>query len=150
MQPEQKQERILIAAAADQPAAQRAIALDTGMTIADYFRGMGCDAVVIVDDLSRWADALRVLSAELGEQTAAAGYPADLASRLAFCFARAGEADGGSVTLIAAAADRDDPVQDALMRCAGAVWTMDDTMQLKWAQRCSLLMQDGIVLPVNR
>lgn len=101
---------VFIAAAADQPVTARVAAVDTGMTVAEYFRDMGCDAAVIIDDLSRWADALRVLSGCLGEQPAGAGYPAYLASRLAQCCARAGEVDcpggescRGSVTLIASA-----------------------------------------------
>ena len=124
---------VLIANTADMPPAVREASLDTGLTIAEYYRDMGYDVLVIVEDLLRWADALGVLSCERGSLPDESGYPAGLYSRLMQCCARAGETvclNGarrfGSVTFVAAvqqmAEDAHDPVVQAILRAADVLW----------------------------
>jgi V/A-type H+/Na+-transporting ATPase subunit A len=78
-----------------------------GMTMAEYYRDMGYDVVVLADSTSRWAEALREVSGRLGQMPVEEGYPAYLASRLAAVYERAGRVNAlgghtGSVTLIGA------------------------------------------------
>jgi V/A-type H+-transporting ATPase subunit A len=75
--------------------------------MAEYYRDMGYDVVMLADSTSRWAEALREVSGRLGQMPVEEGYPAYLASRLAAVYERAGrvetfDAGSGSVTLIGA------------------------------------------------
>jgi V/A-type H+-transporting ATPase subunit A len=75
--------------------------------MAEYYRDMGYDVVMLADSTSRWAEALREVSGRLGQMPVEEGYPAYLASRLAAVYERAGRvetygAGSGSVTLIGA------------------------------------------------
>jgi len=58
---------VLIANTSDMPVAAREASIYTGITIAEYFRDMGCDVAVIADSTSRWAEALREMSGRLEE-----------------------------------------------------------------------------------
>ena len=68
----------------------REASIYSGATVAEYFRDMGLDAVVIADSTSRWAEALREFASRTGELPAEEGYPASLASALAAFYERAG------------------------------------------------------------
>jgi V/A-type H+-transporting ATPase subunit A len=75
--------------------------------MAEYYRDMGYDVVMLADSTSRWAEALREVSGRLGQMPVEEGYPAYLASRLAAVYERAGRVEtfasgSGSVTLIGA------------------------------------------------
>jgi V/A-type H+-transporting ATPase subunit A len=75
--------------------------------MAEYYRDMGYDVVMLADSTSRWAEALREVSGRLGQMPVEEGYPAYLASRLAAIYERAGRINNlggtkGSVTLIGA------------------------------------------------
>ena len=75
------------------PMMAREASIYTGVTVAEYFRDMGYDAVVIADSTSRWAEALREFASRTGELPAEEGYPAELASALAAFYERAGRVD---------------------------------------------------------
>ena len=47
----------------------------TGVTMAEYYRDMGYDTVLVADSTSRWAEALREISGRLEEMPAEEGYP---------------------------------------------------------------------------
>ena len=55
----------------------REASIYTGVTVAEYFRDMGYDVVVIADSTSRWAEALREFASRTGALPAEEGYPAD-------------------------------------------------------------------------
>ena len=71
----------------------REASIYTGMTVAEYYRDMGYDVVLLADSTSRWAEALREFSSRSGELPAEEGYPAGLASALAAFYERAGRVD---------------------------------------------------------
>ena len=76
-------------------------------TVAEFYRDMGYDVVLIADSTSRWAEALREVASRTGELPAEEGYPAGLASALAAFYERAGRVrtlGGGdaSVTILGA------------------------------------------------
>jgi vacuolar-type H+-ATPase catalytic subunit A/Vma1 len=52
----------VLANTSNMPVAVREASIYTGITIAEYFRDMGKDVVVIADSLSRWCEALKEIS----------------------------------------------------------------------------------------
>ena len=81
---------VLIANTSNMPVLAREASIYTGVTVAEYFRDMGHDVVLIADSTSRWAEALREVASRTGELPAEEGYPAGLASALAAFYERAG------------------------------------------------------------
>ncbi|MDF2521477.1 MAG: V-type synthase subunit, partial [Clostridia bacterium] len=98
---------VLIANTSNMPVAAREASIYTGIVIAEYYRDMGYHIAIMADSTSRWAEALREISARLEEMPAEEGYPAYLPSRLAQFYERAGYVEAlsgieGSVTIIGA------------------------------------------------
>ncbi len=98
---------LLVANTSNMPVVAREASVYVGITMAEYYRDMGYDVVMLADSTSRWAEALREVSGRLGQMPVEEGYPAYLASRLAAVYERAGRvesygAGAGSVTLIGA------------------------------------------------
>ncbi|PSH01342.1 MAG: V-type ATP synthase subunit A, partial [Nanohaloarchaea archaeon SW_10_44_10] len=83
---------VLIANTSNMPVAAREASIYTGITIAEYFRDQGLDVALMADSTSRWAEAMREISARLEEMPGERGYPAYLASKLAEFYERAGRA----------------------------------------------------------
>ena len=81
---------VIIANTSNMPMMAREASIYTGVTVAEYFRDMGYDVVVIADSTSRWAEALREFASRTGALPAEEGYPAGLASALAAFYERAG------------------------------------------------------------
>jgi len=127
---------ILVANTSNMPVAAREASIYTGVTMAEYFRDMGYDVVLVADSTSRWAEALREISGRLEEMPAEEGYPSYLASRLAEFYERAGRSKTlgkperyGSVTLIGAVspsgADFTEPVTTHTSRFIKTFWALD-------------------------
>src|SRR3989454_5576302 len=127
---------ILVANVSNMPVAAREASIYTGATMAEYYRDMGYDAVLVADSTSRWAEALRELSGRLEEMPAEEGYPSYLASRLAEFYERAGRATVlgsperiGSITLIGAVSpaggDFTEPVTANTIRFIRTFWALD-------------------------
>ena len=98
---------LLVANTSNMPVVAREASIYVGITMAEYYRDMGYDVVMLADSTSRWAEALREVSGRLGQMPVEEGYPAYLASRLATVYERAGRVETfasgpGSVTLIGA------------------------------------------------
>ena len=125
---------VIIANTSNMPMMAREASIYTGVTVAEYFRDMGYDAVVIADSTSRWAEALREFASRTGALPAEEGYPADLASALAAFYERAGRVvtlggDSGSVTIVGAVSppggDLTEPVTANTERFVRCLWTLD-------------------------
>ena len=127
---------ILVANVSNMPVAAREASIYTGVTMAEYYRDMGYDTVLVADSTSRWAEALREISGRLEEMPAEEGYPSYLASRLAEFYERAGRADllgtparNGSITLIGAVSpaggDFTEPVTSQTIRFVKNFWALD-------------------------
>jgi len=125
---------VLIANTSNMPVAAREVSIYTGITIAEYFRDMGYDVAVMADSTSRWAEALRELAARLEEMPAEEGFPANLPSKLAEFYERAGFVTtlGGkeaSVTVIGSVSppggDFSEPVTQHTRRFIRAYWALD-------------------------
>lgn len=72
------------------PVAARESSVYMGVTIAEYYRQMGVDCLLLADSTSRWAQALREMSGRLEEIPGEEAFPAYLASRIAELYERAG------------------------------------------------------------
>ena len=125
---------VVIANTSNMPVMAREASIYTGMTVAEYYRDMGYDAVLLADSTSRWAEALREFSSRSGELPAEEGYPARLASALAAFYERAGRVTTlgggtGSVTVIGAVSppggDMTEPVTAQTERFVRALWSLD-------------------------
>ncbi|GGT00793.1 V-type ATP synthase subunit A [Streptomyces chromofuscus] len=125
---------VTIANTSNMPMMAREASVHTGMTVAEYFRDMGLDVVVIADSTSRWAEALREFASRTGELPAEEGYPAGLASAIAAFYERAAAVttlggDRGSVTVIGAVSppggDMTEPVTAHTERFVRCLWTLD-------------------------
>ncbi len=86
------------------PVAARESSVYVGITIAEYYRQMGVDTLMLADSTSRWAQALREMSGRLEEIPGEEAFPAYLASRISEFYERAGvlrnpAGDLGSVTI---------------------------------------------------
>jgi V/A-type H+-transporting ATPase subunit A len=125
---------VIVANTSNMPVTAREAGIHTAVTVAEYYRDMGLDAVVIADSTSRWAEALREFSSRSGTLPAEEGYPASLASALAAFYERAGHVTTlggrqGSVTLVGAVSppggDLTEPVTAHTQRFVRAVWSLD-------------------------
>jgi V/A-type H+-transporting ATPase subunit A len=128
------QRTVVIANTSNMPMMAREASVYTGMTVAEFFRDMGLDAVVIADSTSRWAEALREFASRSGALPAEEGYPASLASDLAAFYERAGQVRTlggrhGSVTVIGAVSppggDMTEPVSANTERFVRSLWSLD-------------------------
>ncbi len=126
---------VLIANTSNMPVAAREASIYTGVTIAEYFRDQGLDVALMADSTSRWAEAMREVSARLEEMPGERGYPAYLASRLAEFYERAGRGvplgpeEPGSVSIIGAVSppggDFSEPVTQNTLRVVKNFWALD-------------------------
>lgn len=127
---------VLIVNTSNMPVAAREASIYLGVTVAEYYRDQGRRVALMIDSTSRWAEALREMGARLQEMPGEEGYPTYLASRLSQFFERAGVARAagspereGAVTVIGAISppggDFSEPVTQASLRVAGAMWALD-------------------------
>jgi len=125
---------VLIANTSNMPVLAREASIYTGVTVAELYRDMGYDTVLIADSTSRWAEALREVASRTGELPAEEGYPAGLASALAAFYERAGRmrtlaGDDASVTILGAVSppggDMTEPVSAHTRRFARCIWSLD-------------------------
>ncbi len=125
---------VVIANTSNMPVMAREASIYTGMTVAEYYRDMGYDTVLLADSTSRWAEALREFSSRSGELPAEEGYPAGLSSALAAFYERAGRVTTlggkvGSVSAIGAVSpaggDMTEPVTAHTERFVRSLWSLD-------------------------
>jgi V/A-type H+-transporting ATPase subunit A len=133
---------VLVVNTSNMPVVAREASVYLGVTIAEYYRDQGYRVAVMVDSLSRWAEALRDIAARLQEMPGEEGYPTHLASRLGQLYERAGRATvagaparTGAVSLVCAVSppggDFSEPVTQASLRVAGGMWALDASLARK-------------------
>ena len=132
---------VLIANTSNMPVAAREASIYMGITIAEYYRDMGYDVLMLADSTSRWGEALREVSSRLEEIPGEEGYPAYLASRIAEFYERSGHVSclgsgsasdskrDGSISLVGAVSppggDFSDPITQSSMRVTSVFWALD-------------------------
>lgn len=120
---------VIICNTSSMPVASREASVYTAVTIAEYYRQMGLNILLLADSTSRWAQAMREMSGRLEEIPGEEAFPAYLESVIAGFYERAGIVrlkDGreGSVTIggtvSPAGGNFEEPVTQATLKVVGA------------------------------
>ncbi|SNZ09157.1 V/A-type H+-transporting ATPase subunit A [Persephonella hydrogeniphila] len=125
---------VLIANTSDMPVSAREASIFMGITIAEYYRDMGYHVALMADSTSRWAEAMREISARMKQLPVEEGFPSDLSSKIASIYERAGFVEtlsglDGSLTIIGAVSppggDFSEPVTRHTRRFTSVFWALD-------------------------
>jgi flagellum-specific ATP synthase len=117
--PKDRKRAVVVATPADHPPLMRLHGAWLATAIAEYFRDRGKNVLLIMDSLTRFAQAQREIGLAIGEAPATKGYPPSVFARLPQLVERAGNGtgQGGSVTafytVLAEGDDQNDPIADA-------------------------------------
>ena len=120
---------IIICNTSSMPVASREASVYTSVTLAEYYRQMGLNVLLLADSTSRWAQALREMSGRLEEIPGEEAFPAYLESYIAAFYERAGyvrlpDGSTGSVTIggtvSPAGGNFEEPVTQATLKVVGA------------------------------
>lgn len=120
---------IIICNTSSMPVASREASVYTSVTLAEYYRQMGLNVLLLADSTSRWAQALREMSGRLEEIPGEEAFPAYLESYIASFYERAGyvrlpDGSTGSVTIggtvSPAGGNFEEPVTQATLKVVGA------------------------------
>lgn len=120
---------VIICNTSSMPVAAREASVYTAVTIAEYYRQMGLQVLLLADSTSRWAQALREMSGRLEEIPGEEAFPAYLESVIAAFYERAGcvrlhDGSTGSVTIggtvSPAGGDFEEPVTQSTLKVVGA------------------------------
>ena len=120
---------LIICNTSSMPVAAREASVYTGVTLAEYYRQMGLDVLLLADSTSRWAQALREMSGRLEEIPGEEAFPAYLESVIASFYERGGivklkNGKTGSVTIggtvSPAGGNFEEPVTQATLKVVGA------------------------------
>ncbi|MBG0847840.1 flagellar protein export ATPase FliI [Pseudomonas chengduensis] len=110
---------VVVASPADEAPLMRLRAAQYCTRIAEYFRDKGKNVLLLMDSLTRYAQAQREIALAIGEPPATKGYPPSVFAKLPKLVERAGnaEAGGGSITafytVLSEGDDQQDPIADA-------------------------------------
>jgi len=120
---------VIICNTSSMPVAAREASVYMGATIAEYYRQMGLDVLLLADSTSRWAQAMREMSGRLEEIPGEEAFPAYLGSRIAAFYERSGviklkDGKDGSLTIAGtvspAGGNFEEPVTQATLAVVGA------------------------------
>lgn len=116
--PEGMSRAVVVAVPADNSPLKRLHGAMLATSIAEYFRDQGKDVLLLVDSLTRYAQAQREIALAIGEPPATKGYPPSVFAKLPQLVERAGNGNkGGSITafytVLAEGDDHNDPVVDS-------------------------------------
>ncbi len=120
---------VIICNTSSMPVAARESSVYTAVTIAEYYRQMGLNVLLLADSTSRWAQAMREMSGRLEEIPGEEAFPAYLETRIASFYERAGlvklrGGGTGSVTIGGAVSPAggnfEEPVTQATLKVVGA------------------------------
>jgi flagellum-specific ATP synthase len=117
--PEGRRRAVVVAVPADNPPLMRLHGAMLCTAIAEYFRDQGKSVLMMMDSLTRFAQAQREIGLAIGEAPATKGYPPSVFARLPALVERAGTGavGGGSITafytVLTEGDDQQDPIADA-------------------------------------
>lgn len=111
---------VIVAATSDQPPLLRRRAAWTATAVAEYFRDSGLHVLLLIDSVTRFAEAHRELALMSGEAASMRGFPPSVSGQIMALAERAGPGAGtaGDITavftVLVAGSDMDEPVADIL------------------------------------
>jgi len=120
---------IIICNTSAMPVAAREASVYTAVTLAEYYRQMGMNVLLLADSTSRWAQAMREVSGRLEEIPGEEAFPAYLESRIASFYERAGQVELNDGTLASvtiggtvspAGGNFEEPVTQGTLKVVGA------------------------------
>ncbi|MFO7995566.1 MAG: V-type ATP synthase subunit A [Dehalococcoidia bacterium] len=137
-----QEKEIFLANTSNMPVVAREASIFVGITMAEYFRDMGYDILLVADSTSRWAEAMREMSGRLEEMPGEEGFPSYMGSRLSSFYERAGMVEcvgnperRGSVTVAGAVsppgADFSEPVTQNTLRIIDALYALEVSLANK-------------------
>lgn len=137
-----QEKEIFLANTSNMPVVAREASIFVGITMAEYFRDMGYDILLVADSTSRWAEAMREMSGRLEEMPGEEGFPSYMGSRLSSFYERAGMVEcmgnperKGSVTVAGAVsppgADFSEPVTQNTLRIIDALYALEVSLANK-------------------
>ncbi len=114
---------VVVAAPADCSPLMRLKGCETAVQISEYFRDQGLNVLLLLDSLTRYAQAQREIALAVGEPPATKGYPPSVFSKLPQLVERAGNGgDGqGSITAFYTVLTEGDDLQDPIADAARAI-----------------------------
>jgi flagellum-specific ATP synthase len=117
--PDGMRRAVVVATPADNPPLMRLHGAWLATAIAEYFRDRGMKVLLLLDSLTRFAQAQREIALAIGEPPATKGYPPSVFARLPQLVERAGNSDRGVgsitafYTVLVEGDDQNDPIADA-------------------------------------
>lgn len=111
---------VLVVATSDQAPARRRRCAPAAMTVAEHFRDQGKQVLLLVDSITRLADAHRDIAIAAGEAPSLRGYPPSTMSMIAGLCERAGPGIDGTgditalFTVLVAGSDMEEPLADTM------------------------------------
>ena len=110
---------VVVASPADSTPVLRMQGASLATSIAEYFRDQGKNVLLLMDSLTRYAQAQREIALAIGEPPATKGYPPSVFAKIPQLVERAGNGDegGGSITafytVLTEGDDQQDPIADS-------------------------------------
>lgn len=118
-----RQRAVVVAAPADSSPLIRLKGCQTALAIAEYFRDQGLDVLLLMDSLTRFAQAQREIALSVGEPPATKGYPPSVFAKLPALVERAGNGgpNQGSITAFFTVLTEGDDLQDPIADASRAI-----------------------------
>ncbi len=118
LQEEGLKKSVLVVATSDQPALLRLKSAMVGTAIAEYYRDMGYNVMLMMDSLTRFAMAQREIGMTVGEPPVSRGFPPSVYSKLPKLLERSGTSKKGSITgiytVLVEGDDMNEPIADTV------------------------------------
>jgi FliI/YscN family ATPase len=129
--PEGLKRSVVVVETSDRPALLRVRAPFAATAVAEYFRDEGLDVLLLLDSITRMANAQREVGLSAGEPPATKGYPPSVFAQMPRLLERAGRSGRGSITgfytVLVEGDDVNEPIADTARSILdGHVWLSRD------------------------